>query len=602
MIEGLRPDVAALASALLLGRYDAVDQETFADFSRTGTTHILAISGLHMQALATVLGFTLTIVGVGRKPAALIVIIATLAYTLVVGPMPSVVRSAAMTVVVALAVICDYPVRSANVLALAALITLGFNPAFLFDAGCQLSFIAVGALFWLTPPAAAFFGYYSHTHPEPDPTTPGEWLDRLELQLAPWYRRYWRKITRWLMLMLIASVVVWLITLPIIVWAFHLVPLVGSLLNVPLVALSMPTLVSVVVLIPAGWFGPFRDLARRACESLLSPQREAVTWAADLPGAFTFAAAPPNWLVLLFYGTLGITLALACYPGKWRNILGMSTALAAYLGMVLCVILPSDPDSLEAEVLAVDHGLSVLIRAPSGKTLVYDCGRMRDPHVGARVIAPALWHSGARLIDTLVLSHADADHYSGLLDLLDRFTVREICVPPGFEAPSNPGLAEVMAECRASGILVRELVAGDMIDLGPGVTCTVLHPAADFPADRPDNEHSLILNIQSEQRSMLLTGDLEGEGLARLLSQPSHPIEAILAPHHGSQAANPESLYRWANPRLILISQRRPAFGSGELPDWFTDHDRTTLTTWEQGAIQIQWTSSGLTAHGFLDE
>ena len=602
LIEGLRPDVAALAAALLLGRYDAVDSATFADFSRTGTTHLLAISGLHMQALATVLGVALTLLGVNRKPAALVVILATLAYTILVGPMPSVIRSAFMTILVALAVICDYPVRSSNVLAAAALLTLGFNPAFLFDAGCQLSFLAVGALFWAVPPVAAWLGLYSPSHPEPEPTTPKEWLDRLERQLASWPRKKLNQSRRWLMFMFLAAVVVWLITLPIIVWAFHLVPLAGSLLNVPLVALSLPTLISVVILLPAGWCAdPFKHLARQVCEWMLSPQRDAVAWGANLPGAFLYAAGPSTWLVLLFYAALGATLSWAYLPGKGWKILAVTTLVGSVAGMVLTVALPAPPATLEAEVLAVDHGLAVLVRAPSGKTLLYDCGKMRDPHVGARVIAPALWARGVRSINTLVLSHADADHYGGLPDLLERFTIGEIRVPPGFERPTNPGLAELMTFCRSKGISVRELVEGQTIDLGINASCVALHPPPGYPAERPDNEHSLILNLTAGAHTLLLTGDLEGNGLARLLAKAPLPTEAILAPHHGSRAANPKALYRWASPKLILVSQRRPNLGAGDLPDWFSTDGRTTLTTWEQGAIQVQWTEHGLTAHGFLE-
>ncbi len=602
LVEGLRPDVAALAAALLLGRYDAIDPATFADFSRTGTTHLLAISGLHMQALATLLGLILAVLGVRYKPAALVVILATIAYTILVGFQPSVVRSAVMTITVAVAVLCDYPARSSNVLALAALITLAINPAFLFNPGCQLSFIAVGGLFWTVPPVANRFGLASPGNSEPEPRTPGEYLDRLERQLAPWPLKKFYQAIRTTKYLFIASVMVWLVTLPVIVWAFHQIPLVGSLLNVPLVALSTPTLATVAVLIPAGSLAdPLKQLARSLCESVLSPQRDAVAWGARLPGAFIYAAGPPTWLVVLYYAALGAYLSQPYHARLWWTRASVGVLMATIVGMALTVVLPTRPERLEAEVLEVDHGLAVLVRAPSGKSLLYDCGKMRDPHVGARVIAPALWQRGVRWIDTVVLSHADADHYSGLPDLLERFWVGEICIPPGFERPTNAGLADLVAFCRNRGILVREMTRGQTIDMGTDVSCVVEHPPTGYPADRPDNEHSLVLNLQSEGRSLLLTGDLEGSGLTRLLAEPAIHCEAILAPHHGSRAANPKALYDWAIPHLILVSQRRPNLGAGELPAWFSDNGRQTLATCDQGAIRVRWTGGGLMAKAFLE-
>ena len=97
LASGLDPGVAPLASALLLGRREAVEPEVNDAFARTGTTHLLAISGLHLQVLAAVLGASVRAAGVGRRGAFATVALGTVAYALLVGLAPSVVRSAAMT-------------------------------------------------------------------------------------------------------------------------------------------------------------------------------------------------------------------------------------------------------------------------------------------------------------------------------------------------------------------------------------------------------------------------------------------------------------------------------------------------------------------------
>ena len=139
---------APLAAALLLGRREGVDPDVNDAFARTGTTHLLAISGLHMQVLALALGGLLRLLGLGRRTTFVAVGAATVAYALLVGLMPSVVRSAAMTVTYCVAGLVDRRSRPANTLAAAAIVTLGLNPAHLFDVGCQLSFLAVAAIVW----------------------------------------------------------------------------------------------------------------------------------------------------------------------------------------------------------------------------------------------------------------------------------------------------------------------------------------------------------------------------------------------------------------------------------------------------------------------
>jgi competence protein ComEC len=143
LASGLDPAVVPLAQALLLGRREAVDPEVNDAFARTGTTHLLAISGLHLQVLAVALGACVRAMGIGRKGANGVVIAGTVTYAVLVGLAPSVVRSAVMTLGGCFAGMKDRCVGRANLLSGAALATLLHNPADLFDVGCQLSFLAV---------------------------------------------------------------------------------------------------------------------------------------------------------------------------------------------------------------------------------------------------------------------------------------------------------------------------------------------------------------------------------------------------------------------------------------------------------------------------
>ena len=558
-------------------------------FARTGTTHLLAISGLHLQVLAVFLGACARLLGVGRKGAFGVVILGTVAYALLVGLAPSVVRSAAMTVGACAAGLKDRCVGPANLLSAAALATLAHNPSDLFDVGCQLSFLAVAVILWCVP-AALGWGAPGLTE-----------LDVLERRLEPWWRKAGRRGLATLRAGLVASSVIWMAGWPLVALRFHLVSPVGILINIPLIPLtSLALLLSGLTLGLSAIWPPLGSPTAWACGVCLEWTEAAVRWGTARRWGHAFVVGPPWGWTLAFYALLGLaTLAGAC---RWRTRSRWWALTIAWGTIGAALPLASTrPESTEAEVFSVGHGLSVMIRSTGGRTALYDCGKMGDPHVGRRAIAPALWSRGVRRVDLLILSHADADHFNGLPDLLDRFEIGVVRVPPGFGGPKNPGARRLLDEVRARGIPVGSIAEGDTIDLGGGTTLTALHPR---PSGRPgstDNSRSVVLDVAQGERHLLLTGDLEGDGLADLVAHPARPLDAMLAPHHGGRTSNPTWLYDWAKPALLVVSQRPPSTGSRDPLAPIAAGHFALLRTWQAGAIRLRWSSSGLLATGFLD-
>ena len=587
--SGLDPSVAPLARALLLGRRDAVDPEVNDAFARTGTTHLLAISGLHLQVLAVFLGMCVRAMGVGRKGAFGVVMLGTVAYALLVGPAPSVVRSAAMTVVVCLAGWRDRCVGPANLLSGAALATLAYNPSDLFDVGCQLSFLAVAVIVWCVPAVLEW---------DAPVLTP---LDVLERRLEPWWRMLRRMGFNYLRAGLIGSAVVWMAAWPLVALRFHLVSPIGILINIPLIPLtSLALLLSGLTLGLSAIWAPLGVPFARACGLCLNWTEAVVRWGTALPWGHAFVPGPSWGLALAFYALLG--LAVMASVSRWRSRRRWWTLTVAWgaIGAVLPMV-PTRPDAAEAEVLAVGHGLAVVVRSSEGRTALYDCGRMGDPHVGRRVIAPALWARGVRRIDMLILSHADSDHFDGLPDLLDRFDIGLVRVPPGFDGPANPGAKLLIDEVRGKGIPVKSIFEGDRIDLGGGMTLTAIHPREASRPGSTDNARSVVLEVAGAGRRLLLTGDLERDGLADLIAHPPRPLDAMLAPHHGGRTSNPAWLYAWAKPALVVVSQRAPSPGSRDPLTPLAEGQFPLLRTWQSGAIRLRFDPSGLPATGFVD-
>ena len=139
---------------------------------------------------------------------------------------------------------------------------------------------------------------------------------------------------------------------------------------------------------------------------------------------------------------------------------------------------------------------------------------------------------------------------------------------------------------------------------GRPAECTLrlnTRPLAGIPRP-PTTPRSLVLDVAYAGRHLLLTGDLEQLGLIELIAhpRPDPPPDVMLAPHHGGRSANPVSLYEWAGPVAVVVSQRAPRRGTS---DALTSLDRTHVPlwrTWRDGAIRLRWTDRGIVASGFL--
>ncbi len=260
-----------------------------------------------------------------------------------------------------LAGILDRQVRHANNLALAALLTLLLNPTDLFDVGCQLSFLAMGAIYWGVKPTTDLLRhvYYAVTFRIQGPGSP---LDVLERSLEPWWLA---RMRRWPLLVtsgLIVSTVVWLAALPLVAFRFHVVSPIGVLLNIPLIpATSLALMASGLSLGLSAIWTPLGEPAAWVCGFAL-----AVTeWLVRLggltvlgtrvrPGALAGLGAHRLWITRGRHRQRRLPLAAQ------ENRLGLLTAWVL-LGLIL-PWLPRREGPLEAEVLAVGHGLAVLIQ------------------------------------------------------------------------------------------------------------------------------------------------------------------------------------------------------------------------------------------------
>jgi competence protein ComEC len=576
----LPPDTSSLAMALLLGEGAPLTSDDWDKYVRTGIIHVLAISGQHLVILAAVMWFVLRLFGVRQRNGAAAVAFFLLAYSLVSGGRPPALRSGVAVCAAAGAVLLRRRTMPANTFALAWLVVLLLNPMDIFGAGCLLSFLSVAVLHWGT-----------------------DWLFKKNqdplAQLVESTRPAWLRGLRWmgkqLALTYAISIVIWLAITPLAASRYNLVSPIGIVLGPPLTLLTSVALIAGFLLL----------LAAIACPPLAAWLAIPVHWSlvacvrlvdlADrLPGAHFTVGAIPEWWLWIFYTALLAVLTQPPLRQRWRW--GIAAGLGwLCVGLVGCnARLPAD--ELGCTFLAVGHGGCTVLETPDGRTLLYDSGALGGPDVTRRQIAPYLWSRGIRRIDEVFLSHADLDHFNGIPQLLDRFAVGQVTWTPTFADKRAPGVAYVVSELTRRGIALRVAKAGDVFTAGP-VTLEVLHPPAEgVPGN--ENARSLVLAVRHAGHTILLTGDLEGEGMRRVLAlEPVH-CQILMCPHHGSRAADPAGLAQWAKPKVVISCQGAPR-SRGGTPDVYASRGAQFLSTWDEGAVTVRSHVSGLVVETF---
>jgi len=582
----LDPRHAALASALLLGTREQLDPSQATAFQTTGMAHLLAISGMNVAIVVLTLAWVLRLMRVRPVPAAILLALAAVGYTLLTGSEPPVVRASILVVVFAAAVATGRQPSRFNSLATAALVVLALNPIDLFRAGPQLSFLSVAALMWCAP---GWFG----TGKRRDP------LDVLIEENKPWPRRLLRGAARAILQAILVSLVVWLAILPLVMSRFHLL----SPIAIPLTALLwIPValaLCSGFAVLTVGWLiRPLGTAAAWVCNGSLAMIDAGINAAQRIPCGHFWVPGPAGWWLWGFYGGL----LVAAVAGRWRPprrwLLAM---LAGWIGVgLLASAWPSRPDRLDCTFLAVGHGLAVVLELPGGGSMVYDAGSFGSPDGTAQMIAGCLWQKGNTRIDAIVLSHADADHYNAVPGLLRRLPVGAVYVPPGMFAGEGRSLAALHEAIAAAGVPIRELAAGDRLVDKKSCRIEVLHPLR-TGSSAGDNAGSLTLLVEYAGRRILLPGDLEPPGLDDVLAEEPIDCDVLLVPHHGSQRSSPPGLMTWSRPEQAVISGSL-ARDSEDTEAAYRAAGARVLHTGRMGAVRVQVGGFGDLSWGFRDD
>jgi competence protein ComEC len=583
----LHHEQSDLAQALLLGAREQLERERTAAFFETGTIHLLAISGLHVGILAS-LFFVLARMGIlPRRLAIVSAAVFVVSYALLTEMRPPVVRATVLVLVTCGAWLLQRRALTFNALALAGIIVLAINPADLFQAGTQLSFLAVGTVVWLRP----------HLFPEATPDA----LTRLIARTRPWTTRTAKAVATFVFQITLAGIVIWLVALPLVMYRFHLVAPIAILLTPILwIPISIALLSGFAVLVFGWLFPPIAAVFGWMCDASLTVLEWCVQVAQDVPHGHFWTAGPALWWVIGFYAGLALMAALPRLrpPRRW-----CATLLVVWIAIGLGVSMfdrgawIAGDGELDCTFISVGHGCATLLELPGGQTMLCDAGRLGPPSFGTESVSAVLWSRGITHIDAVVLSHADIDHYNILPGLLDRFSVGAVYVSPVMFRDETPALSALRTAIEEKGIPIYTVYSGDTLKTECPTRIEVLHPPEKGVLGK-DNANSMVLLVEYAGHRVLLPSDIESPGLEDLLAETPVPCDVVMAPHHGSQRSNPAGFSSWCTPKWVIISAGTSSDVSA-VAATYEQSAAEVLNTAQVGAVHARLGPDGVHVEGY---
>lgn len=584
--------ISGVYRALLLGDRSNIDEGTLEIFKGSGTMHILAISGLHMAVIGTLLyttifwllsrSETLLLRFTIKKWAAFCSLPVLLGYGLLAGMNTPVVRAVIMSSVVIVALCTNRQKSPGALVAFAALLILAIDPVQLFTVSFQLSFSAIIGILFLLPILKRLL--FASTESSSQPS-----------------RR--EKIVNWLAAGLLVSLVANLATAPIALASFNRFSTVGPFANLiiePLICLwSLAT----------GFLAiPFIFLQPETASCLLqfgALGLDAAMHAAAFFCSFSFSTiwlpTPPTWLLGIYFCSL-TGFAYSCSNKRWW-------ALPALFSLSLCIWLfihpPKDYQAqgegfFRISYLDVGQGSATFLEYPSGFRVLIDGGgsSFASTSVGERVIAPFLWTKGIGKIDAVIITHPDADHYNGLGFIIKHFSPKILWVRD--KDGHDNAFKRLVQFAEKQGVSV--LIPGKDDLLHEGATslqCVANISAKENAAysdasdsmSRNSGNNGLVLKACARQFCALFPGDI-GRSSEQALIDQGFDLNAdiLLSPHHGSITSNSRHFLQAVAPKYLLVSAGRSTKGYFPHNGLSKDCENQSIklfTTSDQGTLQI---------------
>ncbi len=531
--------------AVLLGDRSDVSESVYSDFSTTGISHVLALSGLHVSLIALMLEWFLSKLYCPRSAKHIFICLLLWAYTVMTGSSPSTVRALLMYAIAFVTIEFGYWPDTLSIMSWAFLIQTVFDPLLIDNKGFIMSYASVFAIL-------AFI--------RPRKNSGQSRLSRALRKISDTGK---------------ASFSVQVVTFPLLASLFYGIPLLSVPVNMICVPLAILALYMGFVIVLLGLVNTSVACVLAVPVKLIWAWIKAISaFAAKLPFSYALASAWPVLLIVVY-----ALLAFSCSVYITNNVTRRAIGISAMLIIALICLLPGkQTDHLRVTVL--DEGSSdCIVLNAQGDVYLVDAGKDNS------IAADFLISEGMNLRG-IFLTHTDIDHYGGIFNVLRRYPDVKIYLPGCWDM-QNPTerLLNVLY-----GKDITYLTAGDSVKLSKDIRIDVLWPNEGFEPPT-DNDGCLVMTVSYGGTDMLLAADI-GEKYDSLITTP---CEILKVSHHGSKYATTDAFLDSVKPQSAIISVGSNSFGhpTKETLTRLDDHGAEIYRTDYMGAITIDILDDG---------
>lgn len=520
-----------ILKALILGERQDVDRPILENFQRSGVVHVLAISGLHVGFIMLIFLTFFSLLNLPYRLKIILSLFFLFLFVALVNYKPPVLRASIMVTFYFAAKLTERRGNAMNIIGLAGLLILIFDPRQIFQVGFQFSFAAVGSILYGYPKLSGFLPKVSR---------------------FKWANVFNKFIGR----PFIVSLTAVLGTTPLTWWyygSFQLGALLINLMIIPAIGLLV---ISSFLLLTIGLIGlGFAEGLGTLLHLYFTGILKTIEIFSSLPFVQIDLPNPPILAVLILAAAVFLFFRLE----RTRRFI-YPAILSICISLIF--IFPNNNDKLQVTFVNVGQGDGAIIQFPNQSVTVVDAGDYNlHQNAGERYMLPMLKYYRIDRIKYLVGTHAHSDHVGGFLTLLNSVKV-DTLVLSGYPYESEL-LFNIVSTARNKNIPVLFKKRGDFLYPDNRCRTYILHPFGSFLEKKNQSGHevnnsSIILKIQYAKTSFLLTGDLEKDAEQFLLAYNSFlNADVLKVGHHGSKTSTSNTFISQVQPKYSVISVGR---------------------------------------------
>ncbi|NLM43044.1 MAG: DNA internalization-related competence protein ComEC/Rec2 [Clostridiales bacterium] len=530
----LPQEEAAFLNAIVLGNKGMMDEEELTNFQKTGLSHLLSVSGLHVSIIAFVLYQFFSFIKMDKKATWLFMGVILLYYVMVIGSPPPAVRALIMSLVVGYGKCFNKEYDLIASVSFAAIIMLLVNPMLIHNPGFIISFGCIYSIAFLYKP-----------------------MNKITKGLP---------LPKFIKESITLSLAIQVGVAPILIYYFNYISIINVILNIfaiPLVFLIITIAFPGIII---GTLLPIVSTYILAADYyMIKVLLKIIRYSAQLPFAGIAIPSLPIYIYMIYYAMLyGLIYTrnkIGYFAWKWRVQIYIAIAMTiAVIGIKYIT-----DDDLRIVVLDVGQGDSILITTPKRKNILIDGGGSSSSEsfyydVGSKITVPALRKLGVWRIDTIISSHIHDDHLEGLIRVAEEYNIKNLVLPRVPFKSENLDLLVDVSKRKGSNIFY--VSEDDRLVLQKDIFMEVLFPSKEIlvGTNSDENNNSIVTKLKYKNFTMMFTGDIEKEAERRLINKDIESV-ALKVAHHGSSTSSSKEFLNKVSPIISIISVGNNVYG-----------------------------------------